>query len=107
MGLDVDEGITLGAAGLPAGIAFTYADKAPLIRAGDGLLKFLNTKYYFDNNLQVSGILQATDYKAGNGSLGLTKIYSVKGSNNQNCNLTFTDGLLTASTCPVVSAPKR
>ena len=102
---DAQGGLTLGTQGLPASIAFTYADNAPAIRVEAGLFKFIKSSQdWFDNNVQTTGSLRANDYIAGNGSLGINKTISVKGSNNQNCSLTFSDGLLTATTCPATSA---
>gem|GEM_PF-2520184 len=98
---DAKGGMTLGTEGLPTEIAFTYADSAPVIRVEAGAFKFLRGgSYIFDNNVKTVGSIKANDYFAGNGSQGLSRKVSVKGSNNQNCSLTFTDGLLTATTCP-------
>lgn len=98
---DAKGGITLGTEGLPTEIAFTYADSAPAIRAEAGAIKFIRGgNYIFDNNVKTVGSIKANDYFAGNGSQGISRKVSVKGSNSQNCSLTFTDGLLTATTCP-------
>lgn len=53
-----------------------------------------------DANLRVNGTLKANYYIAYDGQYGLTKTVMVKGSNNQNCNLNFTNGLLTSTNCP-------
>jgi len=50
--------------------------------------------------LDVNGTLKANYYVAYNGQYGLTKTVKVKGNNNQNCDLNFTNGLLTATNCP-------
>jgi hypothetical protein len=98
---DAKGGMTLGTEGLPTSIAFTYADSAPTIRVESGAFKFIKGgSYIFDNNVRTVGSIKANDYIAGNGSQGITRKVSVKGSNNQNCSLTFIDGLLTATTCP-------
>jgi hypothetical protein len=101
---DAKGGMTLGTQGLPTSIAFTYADNAPAIRVEAGSFKFIKSSLYlFDNNVQTTGSVRANDYIAGNGSLGVNKTVTVKGSNNQNCSLTFSDGLLTATTCPATN----
>jgi len=50
--------------------------------------------------LDVDGTVRAVDYYSGDGSQGLTNTVTVKGSDGNNCVLTFKDGLLTAETCP-------
>lgn len=53
-----------------------------------------------DGNVLISGELLANDYFSGDGSQGLTVSITVKGSDSNDCILTFKDGLLTAETCP-------
>ena len=48
----------------------------------------------------VAGSLQAADFYSGDGSQGLTQDVTVKGSDGNNCVLSFKDGLLTGETCP-------
>jgi hypothetical protein len=50
--------------------------------------------------LEVNGTFQADDIYSGDGSQGLTQDIVVKGSDGNDCTLTFKDGLLTAETCP-------
>lgn len=50
--------------------------------------------------LDVNGAIKGVDYYSGDGSQGLTRGVVVKGSDGNNCTLTFKDGLLTAETCP-------
>jgi hypothetical protein len=52
------------------------------------------------SRLQAVYEIQAADYFAGDGSQGLTVDVVVKGSDGNNCTLTYKDGLLTAETCP-------
>lgn len=64
-----------------------------------------NTVPSFDINGQTdaatfAGILQAGGFKSSDGSAGLTVTKTVKGSAGTNCDLTFKNGLLTATTCP-------
>jgi len=110
--LMVGGGITVSQS-LPSVLSF-LPDRGPVLRADHNVLKFLDgEKYYFDNNVgikttnptatfHVNGTLKAGNYIASNGQYGLTKAYSLKGSNNQNCSMIFTNGLLTGSTCPIL-----
>ena len=49
----------------------------------------------------VEGTFTATDYKSGDGNLGITQNAVVMKSGYGLCTLTFEDGLLTASNCPI------
>ncbi|MFA6227806.1 MAG: hypothetical protein WC668_01325 [Patescibacteria group bacterium] len=49
--------------------------------------------------LQVDGTVRATGYMAGSAT-GISRTVTVKGRTNSNCNLIFTNGLLTSSNCP-------
>ncbi|MFA6593701.1 MAG: hypothetical protein WCT16_00425 [Candidatus Buchananbacteria bacterium] len=49
--------------------------------------------------LQVNGVVRATGFMAGSAT-GISRTVRVKGSNGANCNLVFTNGLLTSETCP-------
>ena len=117
--LIVNGGITVSR-NLPSELRF-LPDRGPVLRTESNILKFIDgNTYYFDNKigvkttnpqatLDVNGSIRAVDYYA-NGNRGLSASYSLKGSNGQNCSQTFTDGLLTASTCPssaAVSAVKK
>ncbi len=46
-----------------------------------------------------TGTVSATGYRAS-GLTGLTAVKTIKGSNGENCTLTITGGLITATTCP-------
>lgn len=46
-----------------------------------------------------SGTISATQYRAS-GLTGLTTVKTIKGSNGENCTLTITGGIITATTCP-------
>lgn len=117
-------GSTLSAGGgvtvsqnLPSVLSF-LPDRGPVLRAESNILKFIGGNiYYFDskvgiktNNpqatLDVNGSVNATDYY-GDGNRGLTASYTVKNNSGQNCILSFTDGLLTASTCSGSLAPVK
>jgi len=50
--------------------------------------------------LDVNGAVRANDYYSGDYSQGLTTDIVVKGSDGNDCTLTYKDGLLTAETCP-------
>ncbi|MCK5122647.1 MAG: hypothetical protein KAQ87_00645 [Candidatus Pacebacteria bacterium] len=50
--------------------------------------------------LDVNGTIKGVNYQSGDGSQGLTNNITVKGSDGNDCVLTFKDGLLTAETCP-------
>jgi len=52
-----------------------------------------------DATLRVNGSIKANSYYAANGNVGLSNTYNLKASNGQNCAMTFSNGLLTASTC--------
>lgn len=53
-----------------------------------------------DTTLHVNGSLKANSYYAANGSVGISNVYHLKANTGQNCTMTFSNGLLTASTCP-------
>lgn len=61
---------------------------------------FIGIKKFPSVALDVNGTIKGTDYRSGDGSRGLTRNVTVKGSDGNNCILTFKDGLLTAETCP-------
>ena len=50
-------------------------------------------------NVEIAGFASATAYWSG-ANQGQTYTVVVKGSDGNNCNLVFTDGLLTSDTCP-------
>jgi len=85
------------------------------IRAEDSQMSFnYGSAYLFDNNvgigtvnpgykLEVNGAIKANGYYSANGKIGLSNTYNLKASNGQNCTMTFSNGLMTASNCPATS----
>lgn len=89
-------------------------DRGPVLQLGDNMLRFIDgNTYYFDDKvgintqnpdatLRVNGTLKANYYIAYNGKYGITNSYNVKSPNGGNCTMSFTNGLLTSSSCPTV-----
>jgi len=55
-----------------------------------------------DATLRVNGSIKANNYYAVNGKVGLSKSYSLKAFNGKSCTMTFSNGLLTSSSCPTI-----
>ncbi len=51
-------------------------------------------------DLDINGSLRAQNYYSADGTAGISVTVTVKGSDGNDCNLTYKNGLLTASTCP-------
>jgi len=73
-------------------------DATPFVIDEDGNvgIKKINPGYELD----VNGAIKGSDYYSGDGSQGLTCTVTVKGSDGNDCALTFKNGLLTNETCP-------
>jgi len=94
--------------GYQAGLSETGSDKLYIANNGTNSLIYgdfaagkvgINTTNP-DATLRVNGSVKANYFIAYNGQYGVTKTVKVKGNNNQNCNLNFTNGLLTSTSCP-------
>lgn len=56
--------------------------------------------YHDGTDFVISDTIKPTGYLSSDGTAGATTTVTVKGSDGNNCDLTYKNGLLTASTCP-------
>lgn len=54
-----------------------------------------------DATLRVNGSMKANNYYSANGNVGISNTVKLRSTYNQPCTMTFENGLLTATTCPV------